>query len=573
MSATEQQLLPLVGVERVAAKPTAKILIVSGADACHGVQKLLPGTAVITWMGGVEATDWSPLKDRKVDIWLDAGGQTKYYAPMIANLALELGCKVRLLDDKGLKPPAGAFDAVTDQWSMQQIRDHCAPRWRIVEAPLPVPKRPTLVKKGQKPADDWMKSDPQTALPPPPVTSLYDRWSRWGIELNNGKPHSNAANIYKAIRGLNLDENLRIRWDAFLHRIVWREPRLQMEDNDIVVMQCKIQEECGLTKAQHRDVKVCIERVARDNPSNEARDWLTGLAWDGTDRLATLMSDAFGAPQNAYTAAVGRCFLMQMAKRILQPGAQADYVLVLEGDQGERKTSGLRALAGERWFIETHEEFGSHDFLVALQGKVLCEIGELSSFKGAKLERIKGIITRRVDTYRSKYGVWANDHYRTACFAGTTNEANYLSDPTGNRRYWPVQVCSVSLSYLTENRDQLWAEAYERVRQGESYWDVPAVDASEAQEMRREIVPWEEKLIPWLENRATPDVSMSDCLDHLGVSAKDETAAAKVVAPILRRAGWKRVQKWVGKSRIWVYRQQGAPAPLPLEDTRDAFAL
>jgi len=51
---------------------------------------------------------------------------------------------------------------------------------------------------------------------------------------------------------------------------------------------------------------------------------------------------------------------------------------------------------------------------------------------------------------------------RTCVFGGNTNEAKFLTDPTGNRRYWPVNVpagSNMDIAWLKANREQLWAEA------------------------------------------------------------------------------------------------------------------
>ena len=545
-------LRPIIGVERLAANP-GRVLIVHGPETAAAVQKLIPKRVVLTWMAGVATTDWGPLAGREVDLWMDAGAPGRRYAAQIAERILPLGCKVRIVDDKGLELAFGAHDAVRLKWGVKEIREFLAPRYVEVTTPPAVPPGPVeVVPDGPNPPASAPK--PRGRPPKAPDETKLEFWQRHGIELNGGKPHSNAANAYKALVGLNRDRRLGICYDEFAKQMRWGDPLRPIDDNDIVLLQCDIQDACGLPNTRLQDVRNAVMRVAREHVVNEARDWLTGLRWDGTERLPTLMADGFGAQHSAYTAAVGRCFMMSMAARMQTPGCQQDYVLVLEGAQGERKTTALQIIGGP-WFTEIHEEFGSLEFLIAIQGKVLVEIGELSAFKGARLERVKGIITRRIDTFRSKYGIWANDHLRVACFAGTTNESNYLNDPTGGRRYWPVAAPGINLDYLRENRDQLWAEAVARLERGELYWDVPAGDAEAAQEERREIIPWEEKVISWLETQARQEVSMSDVLAMLCVAARDETNASKVLAPILRRAGWKRVQKWVGRARVWVYRQ------------------
>lgn len=71
---TGNTLRPLYGLDSLAAKPEATVLIVEGEKAADAARQLLPDVVSITWMGGTAATlkaDWSPLKDRRVIIWPD----------------------------------------------------------------------------------------------------------------------------------------------------------------------------------------------------------------------------------------------------------------------------------------------------------------------------------------------------------------------------------------------------------------------------------------------------------------------------------------------------------------------
>jgi putative DNA primase/helicase len=228
-----------------------------------------------------------------------------------------------------------------------------------------------------------------------------------------------------------------------------------------------------------------VVAVARENRTNSAREWLYSLKWDDVERLRFLMPVGFGAIDNAYSQAVGRCFMMSLAKRILEPGCQQDYMVILEGEQGTRKNSALRALA-EPWYCELHDEMGSLEWKIAIQGKILCEIAELHALRRSEVEKVKAAITARVDRFRSKYGTWAMDHPRVCCFVATTNEETYLTDTTGNRRFWPVKTGQIDVDWIAHSKDQLWAEAAQRLAQDEAWWDVPEVLAKQEQELRME---------------------------------------------------------------------------------------
>ena len=71
--------------------------------------------------------------------------------------------------------------------------------------------------------------------------------------------------------------------------------------------------------------------IASENKIHPVRDYLNGLAWDGTARLLQLFPKYFGAEDTPYTQAIGPMFMVAMVARILEPGCKADYMVVLEG--------------------------------------------------------------------------------------------------------------------------------------------------------------------------------------------------------------------------------------------------
>lgn len=252
--------------------------------------------------------------------------------------------------------------------------------------------------------------------------------------------------------------------------------------------------------------------VARRHRRHPIREYLSGLKWDGTPRVERMLVEMFGAPDNSYSHRAAQCFMVGAVARILwmdpkQPfvGAQVDFMLVLEGEQGKRKSSAARGLFGSEWFVETNESPTGKDFYQVIQGCWGVEIGEMDSFGKADVTAVKTAITRRVDKFRAPYERVPRSYRRECVFIGTTNEHEYLRDPTGGRRFLPVRADGeVDLERIIASRDQLWAEAVALFDGGFKWWELPA-DASDEQEARYIGDSWEGRLARWLQKKMPGD--------------------------------------------------------------------
>jgi predicted P-loop ATPase len=272
-------------------------------------------------------------------------------------------------------------------------------------------------------------------------------------------------------------------------------------DQDITAIQEWLQL-AGLPLVTKNTVWQAVELIAAENSFHPIKDWIEPLVWDQTERLDDWLSDCLGVEKTEYVMAVGRMFLIAMVARIYQPGCQADYMLILEGDQGIKKSTACRILAGE-WFSDSMpENVASKDAALHLRGKWLIEIAELHTFSRSETAALKAFITRREDIYRPPYGRMETYRPRQNLFVGTTNKKVYLQDPTGARRFWPVITTEIDLETLISQRDQLFAEALVRYRRGEAWWpdaDFEAQHMVPEQEQRFEADAWEDPIAEYLD--------------------------------------------------------------------------
>lgn len=237
---------------------------------------------------------------------------------------------------------------------------------------------------------------------------------------------------------------------------------------------------------------------ANDDIRNEPKEWLVGLTWDGTERLATLLERAYGAPHDntGYHAAVGRCWFVSLAARIMEPGSKVDTCPVFFGPQGTGKSTSL-AVIGGKWYRTINTSADGKDFFDALRGVLVAEIAEFDAFSSNRVEnsRIKTLLSTAVDSYRLAYGRTTMDFKRTAVLHATTNDAGWHRDETGGRRFWPIHCQGlIDVEYLRENRDQLFAEARVRYERGESWFDVPREAQEALIDEHYSADPWEDRI-------------------------------------------------------------------------------
>lgn len=204
-------------------------------------------------------------------------------------------------------------------------------------------------------------------------------------------------------------------------------------------------------------------------------EYIKSLQWDGVPRVNTLLIDYFGAEDNAYTRAAIRKMLCAAVTRVFHPGTKFDTALILVGPQATYKSTFVKKL-GKNWFSDTFTTVQGKESFEQIQGAWLVEIAELSGLKKAEVETIKHYISKCEDSFRPAYGRTIETYKRQCVFFGTTNSKDFLRDPTGNRRFLPIDVRpeyatkNVAQELTEEEVDQVWAEAYEMYKQGESLY-------------------------------------------------------------------------------------------------------
>lgn len=266
----------------------------------------------------------------------------------------------------------------------------------------------------------------------------------------------------------------------------------QITDVDYSQFAAYIESEYGLnskTKAIDAIANVCSQ-----NRYNPVAEWLESLEWDRERRIGGMLLLFLGVPETRYSTEVMRLFMRGAIARAFNPGTKFDHMIVLVGAQGIGKSTFLRKLAHKSaWFNDNFNTIEGDNAVEKLRGMWLVEMAELLSVKKAKeVEAVKSFITSTVDTIRPKYARETEQRPRVCVFAGTTNDMDFLSDPTGNRRFLPINCMATERqeALFSDSAqdffDQCWAEVYHDWKNGEQSLVLPQDLLEVADKMRDE---------------------------------------------------------------------------------------
>ena len=215
--------------------------------------------------------------------------------------------------------------------------------------------------------------------------------------------------------------------------------------------------------------------ILREREYHPVRDIVDNLSWDGTPRIETLLIKWLKCEDTPYSREVSRLIFSGGINRLYNPGCKFDDVPVLIGTkQGEGKSTFVRWLAINDKFFSDVTEIEGQKGVESVEGAWICEIGELLALTRAKeVEAVKSYITKQVFRYRMPYDRRVSDHPRQCIFIGTTNREQFLTDKTGNRRFYPVKINQNGYELFNHEMEvraeilQCWAEAKSKYDAGE----------------------------------------------------------------------------------------------------------
>lgn len=373
-----------------------------------------------------------------------------------------------------------------------------------------------------------------------------------------------------------------LQYDTFRDRIVAVDPPIPLEaektcfvERDVTAVRKWFETVGGLVVSKDTAWEASIS-VAHENRFHPVVEYLDALDPEAPELLEQAARICFGS-DDPLDAVLMRKFMIGAVRRVLHPGEKMDTMLVLVGPQGAGKSTFVPFLFGPEFTSEDLADIKTKDAMIGLSGKWGIEVAELDKLLRTEPETVKAFISRCVDPYRAPYERVSTDHPRQCVYVGTSNKDDFLRDPTGERRYWIIDVRAhgVDLDAVATWRDRLWAAAYAVARlpkKEHPHWLSPEETAqlkARAALFKGEH-GWTDAIMGYCIGRET--VKVDEIFRHLGGTTDklDDPRKVARIADILRDLGCERGVKAVGKQRVRVW---FVPDDLRTSEVPEAEAL
>ena len=179
-------------------------------------------------------------------------------------------------------------------------------------------------------------------------------------------------------------------------------------------------------------------------------------------------------------------------------------------------------------------------------------------FKRKDISAVKAFITTQADQVRPPYGRDILEMQRPSIIVGSTNETEFLADPTGNRRYWviPIVHAQIPLDQLATERDRIWAAAVHAFKGGEK-WVLPdemrQVASADASNYATSD-PWEDVIFAYCtEKRKVTVAELLTNVLKLELHQMDKRSEMRVTN-LLKGSGWGSGREVVHGRRVRVWK-------------------
>ena len=297
-----------------------------------------------------------------------------------------------------------------------------------------------------------------------------------------------------------------------------------------------MQEEASLIEIEHRCINMGIPhtRVADylkvlAKEYNPVVEWIESRPWDGVSRLPDFLDSLVTHESNQLKEMLMKKWLVScVAAAYEEQGVELEGILVLQGAQGLGKTLWFKRLCDydKGWLLEGATLNPSDkDSVKRAVSHWIVELGEIeSTFKKSDIDQLKAFVTARTDELRLPYDRAFTTYQRRTAFYASVNAREFLTDTSGNRRFWVLAVKDINVNHGVDMQ-QMWAEVKETMYiKGQKNWFLSPDEREllqDSNEIYRTQSSVEDLLLEHVnfDSQSTKPVQMTKLLRDLGIKA------------------------------------------------------
>jgi predicted P-loop ATPase len=225
-------------------------------------------------------------------------------------------------------------------------------------------------------------------------------------------------------------------------------------------------------------------------------------------------------------------------------GTYSLMILVIAGEQGIKKTEFFRNLLPKKlrkFYAESNLDEGKDSEILMTKKWLIVddEFGGKSKKDATKLKRMS---SQQTFSIRMPYGRVSEDLLRLAVLGGTSNDAEVINDPTGNRRIIPINLISFDFdAYMAIDKDKLFIELYNEWKADKEGWFLDKLQIeylNKANEKNIEVMSEVELINRHIQNDPTSSMTNTDVILELQKLHPTFKTNTKRMGQALKKCGY-----------------------------------
>ena len=288
-----------------------------------------------------------------------------------------------------------------------------------------------------------------------------------GVRLGRGKGYYDRYLSQAEFRHNVITHHCEIRWTE-------EAGFLPLTDRDVNTLWGRMNKTVGRVYLTDIYNVIHSEFVPLFNPFQSYFDHLP--SWDGvSDPIGDLADTVHVKSDQAEFRDYFRKWFVGILPALLDDTVVNHEILVLIGEQGLYKTTWFNFLLPPElrcyFYTKTNSDRLNKDDLFSLTEFALICFEELDGMRPAELNQLKAMVTMPYVNERAAYGRNKDRHPHIASFCVTGNNVQFLTDPTGNRRWLPFEVSQIRDPHLHAIPYELvYSQAYALWKSGFCHW-------------------------------------------------------------------------------------------------------